>query len=525
MSATYPLQKSNRINHKPLPKKKGFALIQERIVEVVAAYNAPLNATQLPALYNNRYHEKLDAKSLGFSKLRTLLETIPSIECRLDGKGKLIVRTKQGKKRIGSKADTSHDTPTDEPTTTAHTSQPAAVLPDSYKSFYDFATKTSGASPTSSEESFFASPSLSRQPSHSRLSIGNETDAASFQEAALLGYKESGNHDAVFINTHIPFCMAAIGVQGAGKSHTLGCVLESCLLSGDSDNVVRLQKPMTALVLHYDQSTTSVCEAAGLLSANPAIPFQCNVPPSKAVVLVSPTYYKQRKAIYGEYCTVRPFLLHWNSLTVDHIKRIMRIGQDDNQLDVSSFHVLCFAVISARVLYQISLSSLPRSNKSATSWDSRFCWASVSLYWNPWLPSRKSNKDAINESMDISKALSSDMNLIIVDLTDPLLSKEEANSLFQVVTEQFRSIPIEGRKLLALDKAHEFMDGVKSDGLSEAIVNVARSDATTESVSQLARKPKGVGARASRTSEHCSTSPFSQSGLVDLHSTEASRQR
>jgi hypothetical protein len=84
------------------------------------------------------------------------------------------------------------------------------------------------------------------------------------------------------------------------------------------------------------------------------------------------------------------------------------------------------------------------------------------------------NKDIVGESMDLAKALSFGLNLIIVDLTDPLLSKEEANGLFQVVTEQFRSIPVQGGKVLALDGAHKFMDGIKSDGLSEAIVNVAR---------------------------------------------------
>lgn len=42
------------------------------------------------------------------------------------------------------------------------------------------------------------------------------------------------------------------------------------------------------------------------------------------------------------------------------------------------------------------------------------------------------------------------------------------------MTEQFRSIPEQGAKVLALDDAHKFMDGIKSDGLSEAIVNVAR---------------------------------------------------
>ena len=46
----------------------------------------------------------------------------------------------------------------------------------------------------------------------------------------------------------------------------------------------------------------------------------------------------------------------------------------------------------------------------------------------------------------------------------------------QVVTERFRRAPApEGcGKLLALDEAHKFMDGLKSDGLSNTIVSAAR---------------------------------------------------
>ena len=50
----------------------------------------------------------------------------------------------------------------------------------------------------------------------------------------------------------------------------------------------------------------------------------------------------------------------------------------------------------------------------------------------------------------------------------------------QVLTEQYRALPCApgpaggSGKLLALDEAHKFMDGVAADGLSAAIVSVAR---------------------------------------------------
>ena len=64
----------------------------------------------------------------------------------------------------------------------------------------------------------------------------------------------------VYLNTHEPFCLVTVGVQGAGKSHTLATILEGCLIPFPENNINRLNKPMTTLVLHYDESSTSRCE-------------------------------------------------------------------------------------------------------------------------------------------------------------------------------------------------------------------------------------------------------------------------
>ena len=133
----------------------------------------------------------------------------------------------------------------------------------------------------------------------------------------------------VFLNTHQPFCLVTVGVQGGGKSHTLACVLESVLLhsssspadeGGDEEGVVKLAAPQNALVLHYDQNVSSVCEATGLVHPHPALTRALRragvgppaaLPRDRMVVLVSPSYYLQRKAFYGDYCDVRPLLFRW----------------------------------------------------------------------------------------------------------------------------------------------------------------------------------------------------------------------
>ena len=84
------------------------------------------------------------------------------------------------------------------------------------------------------------------------------------------------------------------------------------------------------------------------------------------------------------------------------------------------------------------------------------------------------NAAIVEESLDLITCSKEGYQFIITDLTDPLLSKEEANGLFQVLTEQFRTLPTKGGKVLCLDECHKYMNGEKADGLSESIVNAAR---------------------------------------------------
>lgn len=96
----------------------------------------------------------------------------------------------------------------------------------------------------------------------------------SLDDDALGDHHQVG--EGVYLNTHEPFCFVTVGVQGAGKSHTTSCVLESCLVPFETCNIVKLSSPMTSLVLQYDHNPKSVCEAAGLLSPNPSFQAGCN---------------------------------------------------------------------------------------------------------------------------------------------------------------------------------------------------------------------------------------------------------
>ena len=332
------------------------------------------------------------------------------------------------------------------------------------------------------------------------VSVSSREGSARFSEATLLGAivaplldgggggggvllppGEDDRDRSAYLNTHEPFCFVTVGVQGAGKSHTLACALEGCLVPFRQMDVVRLEAPMTSLVLHYDTSAASVCEATGLVSPAPDLarllkdlgagPAPC-VPPERAVILVSPSYLKQRRKFYGTYCAVQPLLLRWRALTADHIKRIMRIKDGDNQLYVA-------ALLDLLRRYQ-RLGVVPKFQE--------FMVEVREVCKCPGQEGPLGQRLALLESLVAESALNSSLldeggdlgkfckpgHLVVVDLTDPLLSSEEANGVFQVLVEQYRALPSRGGKVLALDEAHKYMSGDAGDGLSAALVNTAR---------------------------------------------------
>ena len=75
----------------------------------------------------------------------------------------------------------------------------------------------------------------------------------------------------LLFNVSSPSSTFICGSQGSGKSHTLSCMLENCLIR---PKVGRLSNPLTGVVFHYDvfisDTVGSPCEAA-FLSSHPDV--------------------------------------------------------------------------------------------------------------------------------------------------------------------------------------------------------------------------------------------------------------
>jgi hypothetical protein len=131
----------------------------------------------------------------------------------------------------------------------------------------------------------------------------------------------------VLLNTDSPWSAFLCGSQGSGKSHTLSCMLENCLLTDEAilPQVGMNPHPLAGLVFHYDRCQGSgVCEAAYLCTSIPTI------------VLVSPSNYGRLKIAYeamakeqGAKITVKQLYVLPKYLDTERMKILMAVGKED----------------------------------------------------------------------------------------------------------------------------------------------------------------------------------------------------
>jgi hypothetical protein len=149
--------------------------------------------------------------------------------------------------------------------------------------------------------------------------------ACTVQQYAVLGHATSATDEPskpVLLNTNSPWSAFLCGSQGSGKSHTLSCMLENCLL--DAPELGVNPNPLAGLVLHYDGSRGSgVCEAAYLCSS------------VKTTVLVSASNYgnlaqkyKSMAEAHGGRIEVKKLLIAPEHLDTERVKTLMAVAKD-----------------------------------------------------------------------------------------------------------------------------------------------------------------------------------------------------
>ena len=283
-----------------------------------------------------------------------------------------------------------------------------------------------------------------------------------------------------------PFCLVALGVQGSGKSHSLAVFLENmALLHGhrrfpEPPREGKRYRGMCGLVCHYDSTENNVAEVTSLCRYKVGMET-----PLRVVVYTSPTSFTQRVEYYRSMgydeslVEVRPLLFEWSKLDVYKLNALMHIDENPSQLYM---HVIKSALrrlqkrqkkVKFEEFKDEVLEKLGNPTQCAPL-EQRFDVLQEYLWENK-------DNERFFADYDRRHSITDSVQpntLIIVDLTDPLLSSFEASSIFALVIDDFSKAPtpttaedIYG-KAIVLDEAHKYLK--KEGALAERVIRSVR---------------------------------------------------
>ncbi|KAI1363206.1 hypothetical protein F5Y08DRAFT_354724 [Xylaria arbuscula] len=280
----------------------------------------------------------------------------------------------------------------------------------------------------------------------------------------------------IFYNVAAPASVFICGSQGSGKSHTLSCILENCLIP--SEKLGCLPRPLTGIVFHYDDyaSDTHVnpCEAA-YLGSDPAV---------RVRVLCSPTNLRAIKESYAqlENVTVEALRLDQSDLNT---RRMMELMAFDRAQPL-------YASVIQRILRDMRLSQQDKPGSF------NYREFTTKLDNEPLSPDQKRGlrqrldtlqsfmvADQIKpfmwgEKKGASKRAGTNWEpkageLLIVDLSCPCVTAAMACALFNICLSIFLSQDHSVGRVIALDEAHRYMgDTSDCEVLTNSLLSAIR---------------------------------------------------
>ncbi|WP_166801915.1 ATP-binding protein, partial [Pseudomonas aeruginosa] len=272
----------------------------------------------------------------------------------------------------------------------------------------------------------------------------------------------SGRKVALDLNqTHT---ISLFGVQGGGKSYTLGSVAEMASLPIPGINC--LPEPLSTVIFHYSPTMDYKPEFTSMVGANSvedqvrALKELYGAEPkalADVLLLVPADKIEERRAEYPDievlplqFSALELKASHWKFLMgavgnqatyIRQIMRIMKSMRDDISLD--------------GLRAGVEASSIPEHLKELA----RMRLELAAEY--------------INDSASLTEVVKPG-RLIIVDLRDEFIEKDQALGLFVVLLQLFAEARIEGRsfnKLVVFDEAHKY---IESPDLVAGLIEVVR---------------------------------------------------
>ena len=260
----------------------------------------------------------------------------------------------------------------------------------------------------------------------------------------------------MFLNVNVPWSAFMCGSQGSGKSYSLSCMLENCMLPHPILGV--LPKPLTALLFHYDSFTSSfggqACEAAYLCSSGIDV-----------TVLVAPTNLSNMTSLYeklpglaasGRKPIVKPLLLDQKYLNAERLMTLMSAGGSEGPLPLYMQSML-------QILREMALDSKRKPGVDYLEFKNRVLAKDLTA---AQLSPLKLRFDLLESFIAVpikgSKQkkigncwIPSASKLTIVDLSCPFVDSDTACGLFEMCLGVFLEQKMDIGRVVALDEAHK----------------------------------------------------------------------
>jgi len=319
-------------------------------------------------------------------------------------------------------------------------------------------TATTAAKGDSSATPKLSEPSASAAVAPCDIMLGVNGKSPQY---GLLG-EVAGRTVALDLNqTHT---ISLFGVQGGGKSYTLGTVAEMASLSIPGINM--LPEPLATVIFHYSQTMDYKPEFTSMVAAN-SVEEQVRTlretysaePRALAdvVLLVPVDKLEERRREYPDL-EVLPLQFASSELKASHWKFLM--GAVGNQ----ATYIRQVMRIMKAMRDNITLEGLRAGIDASTIPDHLKSLARDRL-------------ELASEFIDDTASLMQVIRpgrLVIVDLRDEFIEKDQALGLFVVLLQLFADVRVEGRsfnKLVVFDEAHKYID---SPDLVAGLIEVVR---------------------------------------------------
>ncbi|MBT0652614.1 methylation-associated defense system ATP-binding protein MAD8 [Geomobilimonas luticola] len=277
----------------------------------------------------------------------------------------------------------------------------------------------------------------------------------------LLG-EVSGRKIALDLNhTHT---ISLFGVQGGGKSYTLGTVIEMASMPLEHINV--LPSPLATVIFHYSPTQDYAPEFTSMIHANSVDEevrvlrerYKTNPEALKDVLILTPSNkVDERRAEYPDI-EVLPIAFSASELKAAHWKFLM------GAIGSQSMYMRQINLIMRGLRENLTLDALRNSiDNSGLSDHLKELAQTRLLFASEYIDDRQRLHDLIRPG-----------RLIIVDLRDEYIEKDEALGLFVVMLQIFSEATYQGsafNKLVVFDEAHKY---IENDDLVSGLVEVVR---------------------------------------------------